>query len=224
MGYMTFEEMTQEVVLNLGGKVTDPVRLLAWVNWAVQNIASHVTLDELITTAAFTISEDATSFTAPTDMLGVIHLTCWDATLSLTTGERVYQTLKKMKREFYPRVEQKQPTHYKRRGLNIITWPEADTEYTGEIEYVKVPAQATALTGTSEFAAFWDVGLVMLATHYGWTALRQHDEADRWLGRFLGYKSSRILEQDVSADMPQGGINVAWTPEDVTDTPPHFED
>lgn len=217
MGYMTVEEMSQEIAANVGGSVNDPVRFLRWVNWAVQNLASYVVLDELMTTGACAVAEGATKITTtPADLLGIHTITLWDAAASTI----VYKRLNKMKREFYPQTQAGRPTHYKRQGGNIVTWPEADTDYTGEIEYFQVPAKITTVTGVTGLPAMWDVAIVQLATHYGLESLRQHDEADRWLARFLGYVASRKTDKDISADVPGGGVQIVWDYDDLTEDPP----
>jgi hypothetical protein len=217
---MTVEEMTQEVSANIGGTVTDPTRLLRWVNWGVQNLSSYVLLDELLKTDAIAIAADATKITTiPSDLLGIVSIHCWDNTAT----DIVYKRLRKMKREFFPKTQNGQPTHYKRRGAEIITWPEADVAYTGTIEYVKIPAEVI-LTDTTELAPYWDVGIVMLATHYGFASVRRHEEASIWLKYFLGYSVSRKTDIDVSADMPQGGTEIAWDWDDISDDPPSVED
>lgn len=216
MGFMSAGDMMEEIASNLGGGINDNTRLLRMVNWAILNLASYVILPELEKKdSTLTITTDDTDFTKPTDLLGVIRITLWDDTLDTI----VYKTLRKMKKEFYPATATGQPTHYKIRGTDIIIWPKSDGDYVGEIEYVKIPAIITSPATIPEFDAYWDVGLVMLGTHYGLLSLRQHDEADRWLGRFLGYAASRKLEHDVSADAPQGGIEVVWDYDEVIEIP-----
>jgi hypothetical protein len=218
MGIMTAGEMMDEIAVNVGGSINDKVRLLRWINWAVLNLASYIVLPELEKVAAVAISDGDTSFTKPTDLLGILQITVWDATEDPIT----YHPLRKMKKEFYPAAQEGTPSHYKIRGSDIITWPEADTDYTGEIEYVKIPAEITAQTATTDFDAYWDVAIVQLGTHYGLESLRQHEEADRWLARFLGYAGSRKLERDISADVPSGGVEVVWDYNDMVDIPPRI--
>ena len=42
------------------------------------------------------------------------------------------------------------------------------------------------------------------------------------MGRFLGYVGSRMKEEDVGADIPKGGLNVAWDQDDIIGTPDHY--
>lgn len=220
MGYLTLEEMTSEVSMNLGGVTVDPTRLKRWVNFGYINLGTYVKFEELEKTHPFNVFQGVTSYPRPADFLGVIKIEIRDAT---TDPDTKYITLQKMKREFHELSDQAQPSHYKLRGTKIIVWPEPDQTYEGYLSYYSTPTRLSASTDLSVFVASWDAAIVMLATHHGLLSLGRQDEADRWLGRFLGYAGSRIDEIDVSADMPQGGINVAWEREDISDLPPDLE-
>lgn len=215
-GYMTLDEMTNEVSLNLGGKAPARDRLKLWVNFGLLNLVSYIKFDEMRKVADFPIVDGTTSYAMPTDLLGIVTIEVG----SIADGTR--KKLTKMRRRYTEPSTPGQPSAYLRRETNIIVWPEPDADYDGEIEYVKVPARLTAGASTSPVNASWDVGIVMLATHHGFLSLDEQDKADRWLGRFLGYASSRLKEEDISADIPKGGLNVAWDWEDVIDTPPHL--
>lgn len=221
MGYLTLENFMEDISMNLGGKTPGPTRLKRWFNYAYLNLASYQRFDELETTGSLTIVQGTTSYAKPTDFLGLIKIEIKDATTDPATR---YVTLQKMKREFHELTDQAQPTHYKLRETNIIVWPEPDQTYTGYISYVFTPVRLAAASDVTIFAASWDVALVMLGTHHALLSLNRQEEADRWLGRFLGYVASRVKEIDVSADMPKGGLNVAWTREDISDLPPDLQD
>jgi len=211
MGYLTLEELTSELSMNLGGKAPAPERLKLWVNFGLQNLASYILFDELRVSTDLTILDGIVSYDAPTDLLGIVTIEI--------DGKKM---TKSRRLPSYEDVDPRQPTLYIRRENNLIFWPEPDVDYDGLIEYVKVPARLVAVGDKSPLSANWDNGIIMLATHHGFLSLGDQDVADRWLGRFLGYASSRKKEEDISADVPHGGINVAWDWDDVTETPPHL--
>ena len=214
MGLMTFAEMKNEVSLNLGG-ISDSTRLGLWVNWGYLNLGSYKTFEELTVVATMDMVDEKVNYTDPTDLLGILTIRIWDET---TTPYSRYVTLQKSKRKFVPQSEDAQPTHYKREDGEVIVWPQPDQAYGGEIEYVKVPAVLTGV-GTSIFNNTWDQAIVLLATHNGLVALDKQEQADRWLGRALGYISSRLTFKDVEADAPKGGVNIAWERSDISADP-----
>jgi len=214
MGLYTLEELTSELSLNLGGRSPGPDRLNLWVNLAIQNLASHIYFEELKTKKPFNVFEGITKYPAPTDLLGIRYI------------ELNGVKLKKMERQWSEEdVTATAPTYFERRGTDIIIWPEPDDYYEGYIEYIKTPAKLTTSTDKSPFPSFWDLGIIMLATHQGHLALGEQDEADRWLIRFSGYKNSRVADKEVSRDVPRGGVNVAWEWADIgSENPPHLEE
>ena len=217
MGFMTLEEMSAEVSLNMGGKTVAPKRLTLWMNFALYNLASFVMLDDLRERVDILITEGETNVDMPSgiDMLGIVAI------------EINGRKLLKMKRQFSEKPDgtalvASQPTHYLRRNTVITIWPEPDADYTGYIDYIKNPDKFTSSTQKTTFTPNWDAALIMLATHHAHLSLGHSEEATAWLGRFLGYAGSRIKEEDVSADMPKGGLNVAWSVEDIEETPPNY--
>jgi hypothetical protein len=217
MGFMTREEMAVEVSMNLGGKTPAPDRLVLWLNFALYNLASFVRLDDLRETVDIIITQGETNYDIPAgiDMLGIVAIEI--------NGRKML----KMKRQFSESpggvaLSQAEPTHYLRRNTEFVIWPEPDADYTGYIDYIKTPDRLTSGTQKTTFSPNWDAALVMLATHHGHLSLGNQDEADRWLGRFLGYAGSRIKEEDIDADMPKGGLNVAWDVDDIHEAPDHY--
>lgn len=222
MGFMTLTQMQDELALNLSGEVSDKDRLTLWLNFGLMNLASHLMFDELETAAVFNTTDGVTDYAAPTDLLGIITIKVNRDAPSDATGAQPLR-LRKMRREYLTASADAIPTHYKRRGSQIVVWPTPDANRTGEIVYVRTPAVFAAAGGTSPFSSTWDVGIIMLATYQGLVSLGRQDEADRWLGRFLGYANSRITEADIGADAPRDGLNVAWTHDDLHENPPHLE-
>ena len=211
MGLLTLEEMCEEVNLNVSAKSSGHERLARWIHFGYINVCSYIKppLDELRTQVAFPITEGDSSYPAPTDLLGVINVRVGDS--KLYKLKRPYTT------DDFPGA----PHSYLLRGPDIIIWPEPDDDYAdGVLEYLRVPPRLTLPTSVTIIGAMWDVGIIMLATHHGLLSTGRSEEADKWLGRFLGYAGSRIKESDVSADAPRFGINVAWTPEDIIDDNP----
>ena len=213
---MTFVQMKNEVSLNIGGKVTDSTRLGLWVNWGYINLATYKDFEELDVVDDLDMVDEQTDYTEPTDLLGIITIEIWDET---TTPYSRYRKLQRSKRKFIPQAEDSQPTHYKHDDGEIIVWPQPDQAYGGEIEYKKVPAVLATAAALSIFNASWDQAIVLLATHNGLVALGRQEEADRWLGRALGYISSRKTNLDVGADQPKGGLNIAWTRDEISEDP-----
>ena len=115
-----------------------------------------------------------------------------------------------------------QPSHYLRRNTEFVVWPEPDKDYTGYMDFVKNPIKLSSPDQKTTFTPNWDVALIMLATHHAHLSLGNQEQAAAWLGRFLGYVSSRIKEEDVSADVPRGGLNVAHSFDDIVGTPPQY--
>jgi hypothetical protein len=213
MGYMTLEEMTVELSLNLGGKAPAPDRLKLWVNFGLLNLASYILFDEFRVSTSIAILDGVTSYSYPEDMLGVVTLEI--------DGKRL---LKARRLPSYEDLDPSQPTFYLKRGDSLVLWPEPDTAYTLDLEYIKTPARLVAPGDKSPLPANWDNGIIMLATHHGFLSLGDNDVADRWLGRFLGYASSRKKEEDISADVPHGGLEVAWEWADVNADPARISD
>ena len=213
-GFMTRNDFTAELSLNLGGRTSDPERLIRWLNFALLNLSSFVVLDDLRRTVALaSISASAKTVAMPSvDVLGIIDIEIDEAKLS------------KMRRQFsYKDVSEARPTHFLRRQNEIVLWPATDKIYTnGILDYIESPPLFTTGTQKTTIIPIWDVALVMLATHHGFLSLGQQDEADRWLGRFLGYVGSRMKEEDVGADIPKGGLNVAYSYDDIVGTPDHY--
>ena len=211
-GFMTLDDFTAELSLNLGGKTPAPDRLIRWMNFALLNLSSFVILDDLRETAALTLTIGVKTVTMPSvDVLGIIDVEINEIKVA------------KMRRQFsYSGVTDARPTHYLRRKNQLVFWPEPDVAYTGILDYIETPTLFTTGTQKTIFLPIWDVALVMLATHHGQLSLGNQDEADRWLGRFLGYVGSRKKEEDVGADTPKGGINVAHSFDDIVGTPDHL--
>jgi hypothetical protein len=220
MGLMTLEQMTSEVSLNLAGVQTDPTRLTQWVNWGYINLGSYQIFPELQTTAPFYVFTGVTTYPLPDSLLGIVTIELYDQDDSSLNSVK----LQIMRRPFPTRSQAAQPTHFKQHESNILVWPEPDVDYEGYIEFVKVVTALSATTDKSIFSAPWDVAIVMLATHHALLSLAKPDEADRWLGRFLGYVASRRKAIDVQADMPRGGINVAWDRSDIQGIPSDLEE
>lgn len=206
MGFMTFEQFKSEVSLNLGGKTIIPERLSLWVNWALLNLGTYVEFDELRETVALTTVVGTTTYALPADLVGI--LTVELANRKLKQARRVPNTGEEETREG-------QPMFWVRREDNIVLWPTPDEVEEGLIEYTKEPAILTAASDLSPFRDFWDVSIVMLATHHALLSLGDQDQADRWLGRFLGYVGSRKAHQNIQRDSPRGGVNVAWEEDDI---------
>lgn len=217
MGYLTLEDMTEEISLNLGGVTPAPNRLKRWFNFGYINLATFVKFPDLEARVPFFVFQGVTSYPRPANFLGVIKIETWDATTSPNTK---HKTLMKMKREFHEAGTQSQPTHYKLRGDKVIVFPEPDQTYEGYLSYYFILPRLTLAADVTILDASWDVALVMLGTHHALLSLDKQEEASSWLGRFLGYASSRIKELDISADVPQGGLNVAWERDEIPDTPP----
>ena len=224
MGLWTLDDLRTEVSLTITkvtGKVPDPARLDTWINFGYLNLASYVEFDELIVQEPFNVHEGVTVYPVPSDLLGVRIIETHDQT---TDPYSSYIKLQKMKRPFSPSSVQAQPTHYKRGEDEFQVWREPDQSYYGYIEYVKVPTKLVAATDVTVVPAIWDVGLMMLGVHHGLLGLGSMEHANDWLGKFLGYKASRITEMDVSADVPQGGLNVAWDRDDISSNPEDLEE
>ena len=216
-GFMTLEEMSSEVSLNMGAKSVDPNRLTLWMNFALLNLASFVHLDDLRERVDILTAVGETNVDIPSgiDILGIVAVEIYGIKML------------KMKRQFSESsggvaISQATPTHYLRRNTYLVVWPEPDAIYTGYIDYIKVPDRFTSSGQKSTFSPNWDVALVMLATHHGHLSLGNEEQASSWLGRFLGYAGSRVKEEDVSADVPKGGVNIAWTPEEIGEHPPTY--
>ena len=211
-GFMTLDDFTAELSLNLGGVAPAPDRLIRWMNFALLNLSSFVVLDDLRRTTALTLAIDSKSITMPSvDVLGIINIDVNQVKLS------------KMRRQFsYDGVTKAAPTHYLRRQAEIVVWPESDKAYTGILDYIETPPLFTTGSQKTTILPIWDVALLMLGTHHALLSLGQQDDADRWLGRFLGYVGSRMKEEDVGADIPKGGLNVAWDQDDIIGTPDHY--
>ena len=210
MGFMTLEEMSAEVSLNMAGRTIAPGRLTLWMNFALYNLASYVVLDDLRETVDVVITEGETNYNMPAgiDMLGILDF------------EINGRKMAKMKRQYSEEnVSAAPPTHFLRRKEQYVIWPEPDDDYVGTIEYIKCPDRFTVSTQTTTFSPNWDVALIMLATHHAHLSLGNLEDATSWLGRFLGYAGSRIKEEDISADIQKGGLNVAWSREDIVSTP-----
>ncbi len=217
MGFMTLEEMSSEVSLNMGGVTVAPARLTLWMNFALYNLASFVMLDDLREKVDILITEGETNLDMPAgiDILGIVAIDI--------NGRKML----KMKRQFSEvsngvANDPAEPTHYLRRNQVITIWPEPDADYVGYIDYIKTPDRFTTATQKSTFSPNWDVALVMLGTHHAHLSLGHTEEASSWLGRFLGYAGSRIKEEDIDADMPKGGLNVAHSVEDIQGTPGQY--
>ena len=225
MGYMTLEEMREEVSLNLGGKAPAPVRLTRWINWGYINLAtySRMRFPELETSEPFNVFDGVNTYPVPTSppFLGLIKIELRDTS---TDPDTSHTTLQYMKREFHELADEAQPTHYKRRGTNFVIWPTPDQLYEGYIVYMFTPTVLSDPTDVTIFDASWDVGIVMLGTHHALLSLGQGEEANAWLGRFLGYASSRLKANDIEADAPKGGVNVAWTRDEIQDVPEDLQD
>ena len=87
-----------------------------------------------------------------------------------------------------------------------------------------IVAASLTLDDGEIFDATWDAGIVMLGTHHALLSLNRLEEASGWLGRFLGYASSRLTANDIAADMPKGGVNVAWDRSEISSTPDDLEE
>ena len=225
MGYMTLAEISDEVSLNIGGKAPAPERLTRWINWGYINLAtySRMRFPEIETSEPFNVFDGVNTYPVPTDppFLGLIKIELRDTS---TDPDTSHKTLQKMKREFFELADEAQPTHYKRRGTDFIVWPTPDQLYEGYIVYMFTPTALSNATDVTIFDASWDVAIVMLGTHHALLSLGRSEEADKWLGRFLGYASSRLKAIDIEADMPKGGLNVAWEREDIQDVPADLQD
>ena len=210
MGLLTFTQLQQEISGNLAGKNLDPTRLKRFVNYAIQDLASREQFDELFLTEPFNVFDGVTSYPVPSDLLG-IHAIVLDGT-----------PLKKMERQWSEKdIEPAQPTYYKRREDQIIVWREPDVDYTGYIEYYKVPALLTTGASVTLFPAYWDQAIVFLGTHHGWLSLGEDEKATLWENKFSRYVSRRLKDEDISADIQKEGLNVAWRFSDLVDNPPH---
>lgn len=211
-GFMTRDDFTAELSLNLGGRTVSPERLIRWMNFSLLNLSSFVVLDDLRRTTALTLAIDSKTINMPSvDVLGIIDIEVNEVKLS------------KMRRQFvYKDVTKATPSHYLRRQAEIVVWPESDKAYTGILDYIETPPLFTTGTQKTTLIPIWDVALMMLATHHGYLSLGEQEQADNWLGRFLGYVGSRMKEEDVGTDIPKGGLNVAHSFEDIIGTPPQY--
>lgn len=207
MGFMTFEQMKSEVSMNLAGRTAVPERLSLWVNWALLNMGTFVEFDEMRETVTLTTVVGTTEYALPSDLVGI---------LTVELGNRKLKWIRRVPNTGEDDVREDTPTHWTRRENNIILWPTPTEAETGIIEYTKEPAVLEDPTDVSPFKSFWDVGLVMLATHHAFLSIGEQDLADRWLGRFLGYAGSRKAQLNVQRDTPRGGVNIAWTEDDIS--------
>lgn len=206
MGLMTFAEFKDEVALNLGGEAS-PVRLGRWVNWGYLNLGTYVVLEELRDTAALSFAEDVDTFALPSGLVGI---------LTVELGGRKLRKIRRLySNDNEDGYESGQPLYYLRRGTELLIQPPPDELKTGVLEYMREPTPLSANSDVTEIPSYWDVGIVSLGTHYGHLSLGHQDEADRWLGRFLGYASSRKTNRDVESDARRGGVTVALEAEDL---------
>jgi len=214
MGYMRLDEFEEELSLNLGGNAPAPRRLRRWINFGYINLCTYILFDELKVIVDFPIEEGVDTYEKPSDLLGVV------------TVEVNARKLTKMRRKYSTTDVTGAPQSYMRRENDFVIWPVPDQDYDdGTLEYVKTPALLVPMvdpddpdepqTDLSVLDASWDAAIVMLGTHHGLLSTGKPDEADKWLGRFLGYASSRLKEVDISADVPKMGVNVAWTRDDL---------
>jgi hypothetical protein len=221
MGYMTLEEMTQEVSLNMQGLTTDAPRLTRWINFGMINLATFKnvakSLVELRVVESFPLVAGTTAYTKPTNLLAVKTITIPSLDRRLTKSDRDPIN--------FEGEEEGEPRAWTRRGNDINIFPIPDDDYDDAlIEYVRMPTRLSDRDDTTEFDAGWDLAIVYLATHHGYLGLNRQDEADRWLGRALGYISSRVSVDDIEADTPRAGVNVAWEYDDLLMNPPHYEE
>lgn len=212
---LTLEEMTQEVVLNMQGKNVDPVRAKRWIHFGNVNLATHKELEELRVVEVLEIIAGQTEYPKPTDLLGIKTVEVEGKKL-VKTGRLLGNPNDAVEGE---------PKVWFRRGNLIHIWPIPTEAASGYIEYIRLPVRMTERDDVTEFHAGWDLAVIYLATHHGYLAINEQDVADRWLGRALGYIGSRLTEKDIEADTPRGGgVNIAWTLEDIQENPPHYEE
>lgn len=220
MGFMTLEEMTQEVSLNMQGLTSDATRLTRWVNFGMINLATFKnvakSLVELRVVEDFPLTAGTTEYAKPEDLLAVKTITIPDLDVRLTKSDRDPIN--------FESEEEGEPKAWTRRGSNINIFPIPDEDYDAVIEYVRIPERLSERADVTEFDAGWDLAIIYLATHHGYLGMNKQDEADRWLGRALGYISSRISPDDIEADTPRGGVNVAWEWDDIRSNPPQYEE
>ena len=212
MGLLTLPQFRDEIASNLGGHNLEPTRLTRFVNYAIQDLATRRTFDELLVRIPFFVFDGVTSYTIPDDLLGIHEIVVKDV------------PLRRMERQFNQvDVTPAQPSHYKRREDRIIIWREPDIDYVdGYLEYYKFPAIISTATSVSPFPGYWDQGLVFLGTHHGWLALGEAEKAVLWDNKFSRFEDGRLSEEDISADVQQEGLNVAWDFQDLVNNPPHL--
>ena len=215
MGHMTYEEMRNEVSLNLGGDAPAPTRLSTWINWALQDLSSMEGLDfeELLGTQELVITEGDYEYSLPTNILGI-------RTVSLSS-EGFERKLLRMNREF-DRLEDASgtPTHYMRRGSSLVLWPTPDTSYVGVIEGVIAEAKVTDFSQVSPFPPQWDAAIVHLATYHGLMALGQEEKAATRLAMVDRYIRTRQTPKYLEKDSLRAGLDVAWDSYDITNRIP----
>ena len=198
---MDRDAMVEEVRANIRRKSTALAdsRIITWLNWSQEMIASWHTYEEMRTNFTGTTSNDEKSYGFP-DRMKDIH------SMVLDTGDSESRKLIYVPARYFdkkvPRPEQTdsgKPNYYVDYGVNFELYRIPDASYTLKLRCSLFPEDLDAGTDESDLLRK-DPLICTTATMLGLASLREVEDATYWKTEFVALFYKASLESDHSGE------------------------
>lgn len=175
---MTFGEMLAELDAELGSRTdvdNTSVRLKLWVNWAYRNVASMLTVKELMGSFSLTTVADQPFYLLPTSIAWLKRLSIIDATDFLAGGQEMEMIDESGYRLLADLTDI--PSKYMRYRRMLVLWATPNDEYELTVDCRVRPDNMVDSTDSPILPEEFHESILLYGRYRAFRALRMYQEA-----------------------------------------------
>ena len=210
MGVWTLANFRSELQSLTGGQITDSTRQTLYINTGLNLLVGMVEFASCKASDTFPTVAGTKIYAGPTNALGIRQI------IDVTSKKRLIYTSPDRWTQYVTADQvQGRPKRWTLGASGVELWPVPDAVYTLGRAFLQRPTQLSAAGDVTQFAAHWDLPILLLSAHALLGVLDEEARSVSFFNRASALIQSLMTDTDFTLPAETDGFWVALSEEDL---------